>query len=99
MSGGGDCLVYMASSPSLEGRSGLYLNNGIASYGVHRCVTVSQACQCGNEGASCSYRGKGAVLQCGGSNVLLLAPSACLAPKPEAGIFGVFSTVYLNRLM
>ena len=40
MSGGGDCLVYMASSPSLEGRSGLYLNNGITSYGVHRCVSV-----------------------------------------------------------
>ena len=46
VSGGGDCLVYMASSPTLEGRSGLYLNNGIASYGVHRCVGACQVCLC-----------------------------------------------------
>ena len=28
--GGGDCLVYMATSPALEGKGGLYYNNGIA---------------------------------------------------------------------
>jgi len=28
--GGGDCLVYMATSPELEGKGGLYYNNGIA---------------------------------------------------------------------
>jgi len=28
--GGGDCLVYMTTSPALEGKGGLYYNNGIA---------------------------------------------------------------------
>lgn len=28
--GGGDCLVYMTTSPVLEGKGGLYYNNGIA---------------------------------------------------------------------
>ena len=28
--GGGDCLVYMATSSDLEGKTGLYYNNGIA---------------------------------------------------------------------
>jgi hypothetical protein len=29
VSGGGDCLVYMVTAPDLEGRGGLYYNNGI----------------------------------------------------------------------
>jgi len=31
VSGGGDCLVYMVTAPDLEGRGGLYYNNGIAA--------------------------------------------------------------------
>jgi protochlorophyllide reductase len=33
--GGGRCLTYMIASPSLEGKSGVYYNNGIAGYGGH----------------------------------------------------------------
>ena len=33
--GGGDCLVYMATSPALEGASGLFYNNNLAGFGGH----------------------------------------------------------------
>jgi len=34
--GGGNCLVYMATSPALEGKGGVYYNNDIPGYGQHR---------------------------------------------------------------
>eukprot|EP00238_Polyblepharides_amylifera_P006250 CAMPEP_0196579636 /NCGR_PEP_ID=MMETSP1081-20130531/23832_1 /TAXON_ID=36882 /ORGANISM="Pyramimonas amylifera, Strain CCMP720" /LENGTH=361 /DNA_ID=CAMNT_0041899275 /DNA_START=255 /DNA_END=1340 /DNA_ORIENTATION=+ len=34
--GGGDCLVYMATSSDLNRRGGLYFNNNLAGFGVHK---------------------------------------------------------------
>ncbi len=36
MSGGGDCLVYMATAAALAGRSGVYYNNDLDGRGGHR---------------------------------------------------------------
>lgn len=36
VSGGGDCLVYMATSPTLENVSGVFFNNDVGpGYGEH----------------------------------------------------------------
>ena len=34
--GGGNCLVYMVTSPTLEGTGGVYYNNGIPGPGKHK---------------------------------------------------------------
>ena len=36
VSGGGDCLVYMATDASVAGRSGVYYNNDLDGKGGHR---------------------------------------------------------------
>lgn len=35
VSGGGDCLVFMATSPEMEGKGGVYYNNDIPGFGKH----------------------------------------------------------------
>lgn len=47
--GGGDCLVYMVNSSDLNGRGGLYYNNGLAPLGKHSFKELAPSVESQNE--------------------------------------------------